>query len=96
MKPIRVTLIATALAVLGGCVAGPVDSGYYGNGYYAPSGGYYGSPYYGPAIGIGIYGGRHYYRDGGRRDHDHGYRHGGRRGDGNRDGHRDGYRDGRR
>ena len=88
MKAIRLAVIGSALAVLGGCVAVPVDSGYYGD-YYAPAPAYYGSPYYSspyygspyyaspyfvPSVGIGIYGGSRGYR--------HDYRHDGRR-DGN-------------
>jgi hypothetical protein len=78
MKPIRLALIGSALALLGGCVAVPVDSGYYGAGpgYYAPAPAYYGAPYYVPSIGIGIYGGSRGYRYEGRRDRDHGYRDG--------------------
>ena len=54
MKLIRVTFVVSALAVLGGCMAVPVNSGYY-----AESPAYYAPPiYYGPSIGIGIYGGR--------------------------------------
>ena len=80
MKVIRVTLIASALAVLGGCVAVPVDSAYYGQpGYYAPAPAYYGPAYYGPSIGIGVYGGSRGYRYWGRRDHDRDDRHGDRR-----------------
>ena len=95
MTPIRVTLIASAMAVLGGCVAVPVDRGYYGqpHGYYGAP--YYEPAYYGPSIGIGIFGGSRYHRHGWR-DHDHD-RHDGRRdGDGRRwdDGRRgDGRRD---
>jgi hypothetical protein len=76
MNLVRVTCVASALAVLGGCVAVPVGPGYYGGSsgyyeapapapaYYAPPA-YYGSPaYYGPSIGIGIYGGRRGYGSG--------------------------------
>ena len=102
MKPIRLTLIVSALAVLSGCVAVPVDPGYYGDprGYYGADPAYYGAPYYGPSIGIGIYGGSRSYRDGWRRDHDRRDRDGWRRDHDRRD--RDGwrrddrYRDGRR
>ena len=54
MKTTRALLLASILAVLGGCVVAPIDPGYYGGapGYYAPP------AYYGPSIGIGIYGGR--------------------------------------
>jgi hypothetical protein len=58
MKLVRTTFIAAAL---GGCVAVPVNPGYYGEapGYYAPAPGYYAPlAYYGPSIGIGINGGR--------------------------------------
>ena len=54
MKIIRVAIVASALAVLGGCVAVPVGPGY------AEGPGYYAAPVYvGPTIGIGISGGRH-------------------------------------
>jgi len=68
MNLIRVTIVVSALVVMGGCVAVPVGPSYYASpGYYdAPAPAYYGPPvYYGPSIGIGIYGGRH----------DHGRRH---------------------
>jgi len=93
MKPIRLALIVSGLAVVAGCVAVPVDSGYYGEprgyygGYYGPAPAYYVPPYYGPSIGIGIYGGSRSFRDGGRRHYDRDYRRDGRRGDGHR--HRD-------
>ena len=60
MKLIRVTLLVSALAALGGCMVVPVSPGYDagGPGYYAPP------VYYGPSIGIGIYGGRHGYGHG--------------------------------
>jgi hypothetical protein len=63
MKTIRVALVATALAVLGGCMVVPVNPGYAGApGYYAPAPAYYAPPvYYGPSIGVGIYGGRRGY-----------------------------------
>ena len=64
MKLIRATFVVSALAVLGGCVAVPVNPGYYAGspGYYAPAPAYYVPPvYYGPSIGIGIYGGRRGY-----------------------------------
>ena len=60
---IRVTFVVSALAMLGGCVAVPVDSGYY-----AGSPGYYAAPaYYGPSIGVEVSGdgrgyGRSYHR----------------------------------
>lgn len=60
MKMIRVSFVVSALAILAGCVAVPVDPGYYAGppAYYAP--GYYAPPaYYGPAFSIGIFGGGH-------------------------------------
>jgi hypothetical protein len=50
MKIIKVTLLVSMLALLGGCMVVPVSPG--PPGYYAPG-------YYGPSIGIGIYGGGH-------------------------------------
>jgi hypothetical protein len=75
MKVIKVTFVLSALALLSGCVAVPVNSGYYAPEpvYVAPAPVYYGAPaFYGPSIGIGIYGGtrgsyRGGYRDGYRR-----------------------------
>ena len=68
MKRVRVAFVLSMLAVLamlGGCVAVPVNPGYYGESpgyYYAPAPAYYGPPvYYGPSIGIRIYGGRRGY-----------------------------------
>lgn len=65
MKTIKVLMIVSALAALGGCIAVPVEPGYYGGapGYYAPAPAYYAPPpvYYGPSIGIGIYGGHRGY-----------------------------------
>ena len=71
MKLIKVLFVASALALTGGCVAVPVNSGYYDSApvYVAPAPVYYGAPgyYYGPSIGIGIYGGdRGYGRSYGR------------------------------
>ncbi len=83
MKPIiRVAIFVSALALLGGCVAVPVNSGYYAEspgyyapGYYAPAPLYYAPPmFYGPSVGIGIYGGSRGYGHGGRRGHGHGHR----------------------
>jgi hypothetical protein len=56
MKTIKTTLIASALAVLGGCVAVPVDPYYPGpRAYYAPAPVYYGPPaVYGPPVSVGI------------------------------------------
>lgn len=45
MKMIKVTLLVSMLALLGGCMVVPVNPGPVG--------------YYGPSIGIGIYGGGH-------------------------------------
>ncbi len=60
MKLARVTFVVSALTVLGGCVAVPVNSGYVESpGYYVPAPVYYVPPvYYGPSIGIEVYGGR--------------------------------------
>ena len=61
MKLIRLTFVVSTLALLTGCVAVPVNSGYYGSGpvVYAPAPVIYAPPvFYGPSIGIGIYGGR--------------------------------------
>jgi hypothetical protein len=78
MKLVKLTLVVSTLALLSGCVAIPVDSGYYdspGPVYVAPA-----PAYYGPSIGIGIYRGyrghRHGYRgySRGYRGHGHGNR----------------------
>ena len=72
MKLLKLTFVVSALIVLGGCIAVPVNSGYYGSepAYGPPPPVYYGPPVlYGPSIGIGIYGGY-----GGRRGYGHGYR----------------------
>lgn len=72
--PARTLIAVSALAALGGCVAVPVDGGYYEPApavvhvpppvYYGPRV-YYGPPvYYGPSVRFG--GGRGYYH-GGRR-----------------------------
>lgn len=60
MNLIRLTVVLSALAALGGCMVAPVSPGYDGRapGYYAPP------VYYGPSIGIGIYGGRRAYGHG--------------------------------
>ena len=64
MKLIKLTFVVSAVALLSGCVAVPVNSGYYDPApvYVAPAPTYYGPPayYYGPSIGIGIYGRRGY------------------------------------
>ena len=55
---ITVTLVVSASGILGGCVAVPVNPGYYAGppGYYAPAPVYYApSVYYVPSFGIGIY-----------------------------------------
>lgn len=60
MKSIVLTLVLSALGLLGGCVAVPAGPDYYGAppAYYPAAPGYYGPPvYYGPSFGIGIYGG---------------------------------------
>ena len=71
MKLIKSLFIVSALALTAGCVAVPVNSGYYAPAsvYVAPAPVYYGAPaYYGPSVGIGIYGGgRGYGRGYGRR-----------------------------
>lgn len=80
-QPVRVLLIVSAFAALGGCVAVPVQPGYYEPApvVYVPAPAYYGPPlvygptYYEPTIRFGFYGGY-----GG-----HGH-HGGRRGHGRR------------
>lgn len=68
--PVKLAFIAAALATLGGCVAVPVEPGYYEPApvYYGPPAYYgprvyYGPPvYYGPSIYFGIHGGRHGHR----------------------------------
>ena len=75
MKLIRLTFLVSALILLSGCVAVPVNSGYYGSGpvIYAPAPVIYAPPvFYGPSIGIGIYGGRSGYS--GRGGYGGGYR----------------------
>jgi hypothetical protein len=65
MKPITAILMASVLAVLGGCMVVPVSPGYYAGPpvYAAPPAAYYSPPaYYGPSIGVGIYGGGRGYR----------------------------------
>ena len=66
MKLIKVTFVVSALALLTGCVAVPVNSGYS-----EPAPVVYAPPVYysGPSIGIGVYGG---YR--GRPGYGRGYR----------------------
>ena len=62
----------SALAALSGCVAVPVQSGYYEPApvVYAPA--YYGPPvYYGPSVSFGFYGGRSYGHGGGYRGRGH-------------------------
>ena len=73
MKPIRVMLTASVLAVLAGCMVVPVSPGYDAGPevYAAPPQIYYGAPaYYGPSIRFGIYGGGRGYGHG----HGRGYR----------------------
>lgn len=75
-KSVKAVLIVSALAALGGCVAVPVQSGYYEPApvVYVPAPVYYGPPaYYGPSISFGIYGG-----GGGHARHGHGGRRGNR------------------
>lgn len=71
MKTIKTTLIVSALAMMGGCAAVPVDSGYYPGpqAYYAPAPVYYApAVVYGPSVSVGFG-----FRSGGRRGH--GYHH---------------------
>lgn len=65
MKHIRIAFALLALAALSGCVAVPVDAGYYDPApvYVAPA-----PVYYGPSIFFGIHGHRHHYH-GGRHRH---------------------------
>lgn len=65
MKIIKFASVASAVAVMAGCVAVPVGPGYYAGppGYYAPP------VYYAPSFGIGVYGGG----GGGGRGHGHGH-----------------------
>ena len=74
-KPFRVLLIVSAFVALGGCVAVPLQPGYYEPApVYVPAPAYYGPPlvygptYYGPSIRFGFYGGHggHGYHGGGR------------------------------
>lgn len=71
-KPVQLIVIVSALTVLGGCVAVPVQPGYYEPApvVYVPA-----PAYYGPSVSFGFYGG-------GGRGHGHyrGGRHGGHRG----------------
>lgn len=60
MKIIKIGFVLSTLAILGGCVAVPVDPGYASRppAYYAPAPVYYAAPaYYAPSIGFGFYGG---------------------------------------
>ena len=60
MKIFKVMFAVSTLAILAGCVAVPVDSGYYGGapGYYAPR--YYAPPaLYAPSFSIGVFRGGH-------------------------------------
>jgi hypothetical protein len=71
-KPVQLILIVSALTVLGGCVAVPVQPGYYDPApvVYVPA-----PAYYGPSISFGVYGGGHRHYRGGRHGHGHrGYR----------------------
>jgi hypothetical protein len=71
-KPVQLIVIVSALTVLGGCVAVPVQPGYYEPApvVYVPA-----PAYYGPSISFGIYGG-----GGGGHRHYRGGRYGGHRG----------------
>ena len=65
MKTIKTTLIVSALAMMGGCVAVPVGQGYYPGpqAYYAPAPVYIAPPViYGPSFGFGYRSGRGGYR----------------------------------
>jgi hypothetical protein len=60
MKLLKLAFVASALISLGGCIAVPVNSGYYGAApvYGPPAPVYYGPPLiYGPTFGFGFYGG---------------------------------------
>jgi len=64
-KPLKLMLIVTLFAALGGCIAVPVQPGYYEPApvVYVPA-----PVYYGPAISFGFYGGgRGHYGHGGHR-----------------------------
>jgi hypothetical protein len=86
MKLVKLTFVASTLALLGGCVAVPIHSGYYDGPepvYVAPV-----PAYYWPSLSIGVYGGYRGYARGHHRygrgygGRDHGYRghgHGGQR-----------------
>lgn len=71
-KPVQLIVIVSALTVLGGCVAVPVQPGYYEPApvVYVPA-----PVYYGPSVSFGFYGG-----GGGGHRHYRGGRHGGHRG----------------
>jgi hypothetical protein len=70
--PVKALIAVTTLVALSGCVAVPVEPGYYEPAVvYVPPPAYYGPrvwygppAYYGPSIRFGIYGGsnRHYHR----------------------------------
>ncbi|MGV3628546.1 MAG: hypothetical protein ACO1PN_12770 [Betaproteobacteria bacterium] len=72
-KPVQLIMIVSALTVLGGCVAVPVQPGYYEPApvVYVPA-----PAYYGPSVSFGFYGGG----GGGGHRHYRGGRHGGHRG----------------
>lgn len=64
-KSIQALSLLTALVLLGGCVAVPVQPGYYEPraAVYVPAPVYYGPPaYYGPSVRFGVYGGWHGHR----------------------------------
>lgn len=60
-KLVRVTLVVSMLALLGGCAVVPYDARPYGHyRYYEPAPVYYSPPVYiGPSFGVTIEGGRH-------------------------------------
>lgn len=60
-KLVRVTLIVSMLALMGGCAVVPYDARPYGYNYYDPAPVLYYPPpvYFGPSFGVTIRGGRH-------------------------------------
>jgi hypothetical protein len=78
MKLLKMTFVLSALAFLGGCIAVPVNSGYYdaAPAYGPPAPVVYGPPViYGPTIGFGLYGGGRGYGGGYGRGYGGGYGH---------------------
>jgi len=70
-KTLKLMLIVTLFAALGGCIAVPVQPGYYEPApvVYVPAPVHYAPPlYYGPSISFGFYGGGYgHYGHGGHR-----------------------------